>query len=1329
MYSKIHEWLPASGVEVCTMLHFVNTTCIDVVCAIENYMRIYQISPNSGALTLLWEERAFGRVAALAAVPMGNGTRDRLLVSFDDAKAVLFEWNEDLRAPIATSLHHFERDTFRTEHLHNEYKPMLRIDPVAGCAAIRIYKDFVGFVPLHANAVSEEEHYKTFVESWVVPWQAIDARFRNVIDFVFLPGFAQTTLGVLYETTGTFVGRLAVRRDTVAFAAASVDLVARTFTLLYRVERLPHTSHALCPIPRPIGGVLVAWADGVIHVDAGYAGFAVALNAQAVDGRNTGISFRKRLVHLGLQLERVRIVCVDATQLLLVLRDGAFWRLILKRDAGRFVSDISIERVETPVADLLPTDVALFGGFLFVASRLSDSVLLRLEVVEAASASSAASMQLANGTLHANDDVDDALFGASSRTASDSLRVAAFPAGTTLVTLGPMRDATVAAMAAEGDSHALSVVGLVGCGKATALCVFSRRLRPHVRLTFEFPVCTAVWSFAAADRAHDRFLMLSTAQSTLIMELRDDEFNELPTSGFFLEGATIFAASLCSHCVIVQVHRAGFVVVANDASARVLHEFRIEGLSLVVAACVLADALLLLLVENGSILAFDVKADGTTVPRLFDVPLPTDALCMCACDLASSSLLAVFTRGGAFRLLNVTTANGEIALLFADDSFGALPLLTAFNATTPSAANSAPFDEATVCELMLVPTLEEPTGQTAVYLLVKTDVGHTLTYRWDACRRVLLRQSASYFACCDGSSSSSSATAAASSAVQRTTLVKMRAAVANVGTSRLHAAVFSLGDDDAALWFVNEFAFARTCGFSPAATGSIACLTAHHSALAPNGFIYVTRDGRLTIATLDASMSLEYAHPHTKRPLNTDADHIAFHLASGKCAVATFDRIPTAVPPAEAPSSLSNGTTAASEAAADEDAESDSAISAANPASNVSDPNKRLEDEYRPAEAFYTLKLYSPLTWEPVDAITLEAYEVVTALHALPLAFKQAHSSHKEYIAVTTSYHRGEDRAIRGRCLLLDVVSIVPDPSRPHANHRFKRVWIAELKGPATACAHVNGCLLIAVGSKIMVYAFGDEAGDETLEAIAFLDVNILTTCISTCKSFVWLGDVYKAGLFCVWQEEPPKLVLLGRDGRDIAYTAVDFMLSGSQLYLLAADVRGNVHVYFYAPHSATSGAGSRLVKKSQLHVGGRIGKFVRFALNTAIDDAPNGGWQTRGVQHGVAYFTVDGAMGVIVPEAEKPFKRMQSVFARMTSVHATFAHLSPRTHRVAKGDASLHLVAPFVQRTMLDGDLMRCFCALTRVQQRELVAYAGTSLQKVFADFAAFYRATNNKI
>ncbi|CAM9443013.1 unnamed protein product [Discosporangium mesarthrocarpum] len=74
---------------------------------------------------------------------------------------------------------------------------------------------------------------------------------------IFLEGFNEPALALLFEPDQTWGGRLAGLRSTCKLVLLSLNLPQGRSPSIWRVEHLPHDSFKLVPVPQPIGGVQV----------------------------------------------------------------------------------------------------------------------------------------------------------------------------------------------------------------------------------------------------------------------------------------------------------------------------------------------------------------------------------------------------------------------------------------------------------------------------------------------------------------------------------------------------------------------------------------------------------------------------------------------------------------------------------------------------------------------------------------------------------------------------------------------------------------------------------------------------------------------------------------------------------------------------------------------------------------------------------------------------------------------------------------------------------------------------------------------------------------
>jgi cleavage and polyadenylation specificity factor subunit 1 len=311
---------------------------------------------------------------------------------------------------------------------------------------------------------------------------------------------------------------------------------------------------------------------------------------------------------------------------------------------------------------------------------------------------------------------------------------------------------------------------------------------------------------------------------------------------------------------------------------------------------------------------------------------------------------------------------------------------------------------------------------------------------------------------------------------------------------------------------------------------------------------------------------------------------------------------------------------------------------------------------YEPTFEKYQLELVSPVTWETVDVFQLLDGEQILCIQAVDLISTETKTGRKQYIAVGTAFMRSEELACRGRVLLFEIIEVVPEPENPQTNHKFKLFCKTDEKSPVSALCDVNGCLLAAIGTKIIMYSM--EEGE--LNGIAFLDVNIYVISISAVKNLILISDVFKSVWFVVFQEDPPKMVALAKDHYPVQVYGADFIVDDNSLSMIVSDAQKNLHVLSYAPYAVQSQGGQRLIRRGEMHAGLHIHSFnkLRCRPNLHQDEwVPSKQYVTIGG-------TLSGGLVLIQPISEKMFKRLYSLYSRMVTHLEHACGLNPRGYR-----------------------------------------------------------------
>jgi len=172
-------------------------------------------------------------------------------------------------------------------------------------------------------------------------------------------------------------------------------------------------------------------------------------------------------------------------------------------------------------------------------------------------------------------------------------------------------------------------------------------------------------------------------------------------------------------------------------------------------------------------------------------------------------------------------------------------------------------------------------------------------------------------------------------------------------------------------------------------------------------------------------------------------------------------------------------------------------------------------------------------------------------------------------VAVGTSLIQGEDLPAKGRIYIFDIISVVPEPGFPETGLKLKLIAKEEVKGAVTSLTEIGteGFLLAAQGQKCMVRGLKE---DGTLLPVAFIDTQCYITVAKQLDGtgLCILADVIKGVWFAGYTEDPYQLRLFGKSAQHIEVVAAEFMPDGENLYIIAVDAEGMMHVLQFEPHS-----------------------------------------------------------------------------------------------------------------------------------------------------------------
>lgn len=169
----------------------------------------------------------------------------------------------------------------------------------------------------------------------------------------------------------------------------------------------------------------------------------------------------------------------------------------------------------------------------------------------------------------------------------------------------------------------------------------------------------------------------------------------------------------------------------------------------------------------------------------------------------------------------------------------------------------------------------------------------------------------------------------------------------------------------------------------------------------------------------------------------------------------------------------------------------------------------------------------------------------------------------------------------------------MPNAETPQVDHQLKLLFFEDTKSVVGNVCDINGHLIMSMGQKLYARAFEQ---DEVLLAVGFLDVGVHVTSLTAMKNFLLIGDALQSVTLVAFQvsgsargggsargvggwlihlcvggaqEDPYKLVLLGRDYRPARVTTTNFLINDGKVSFIVGDVVGVLRLFEYDPSSA----------------------------------------------------------------------------------------------------------------------------------------------------------------
>ncbi|TGZ49690.1 Cleavage and polyadenylation specificity factor subunit 1 [Temnothorax longispinosus] len=661
MYSICKSTHPATGVEHAITCHFFNRTEKCLVVAGADVIRVFRLIPDVDMtrrekytemrppkmkLECLAQYTLHGNIMSMQAVHLIGSQRDSLLLSFRDAKLSVVEYDQDIHDLRTVSLHYFEEEEIKDGWTNHHHIPIVRVDPEGRCAVMLIFGRKLVVLPFRKDpslddgdlldtAKLSSSNKTPILSSYMIVLKTLEEKMDNVIDLQFLHGYYEPTLLILYEPVRTFSGRIAVRQDTCAMVAISLNIQQRVHPIIWSVSNLPFDCYQAVPVKKPLGGTLIMAVNSLIYLNQSIPPYGVSLNSLADTSTNFPL---KPQEGVKMSLEGAQVAFISADRLVISLKSGELYVLSLFADSMRSVRGFHFDKA---AASVLTSCVCMCeDNYLFLGSRLGNSLLLRftekepetlknlnggeitIEENESEETPAKKAKQdflgdwMASDVLDIKDPEELEVYGSETHT-SIQITSYIFEVCDSLLNIGPCGNISMGEPAflseefLQNQDPDVELVTTSGYGKNGALCVLQRSIRPQVVTTFELPGCEDMWTVIGtlnndeikteAEGSH-AFLILSQEDSTMILQT-GQEINEVDQSGFSTQGSTVFAGNLGANRYIVQVTQMGVRLL--QGIEQIQHMPIDLGCPIVHASC--ADPYVALLSEDGQVMLLTLR--------------------------------------------------------------------------------------------------------------------------------------------------------------------------------------------------------------------------------------------------------------------------------------------------------------------------------------------------------------------------------------------------------------------------------------------------------------------------------------------------------------------------------------------------------------------------------------------------------------------------------------------------------------------------------------------------------------------------------------------------
>ncbi|KAG8527114.1 uncharacterized protein KY384_008543 [Bacidia gigantensis] len=1095
-------------------------------------------------LVLIAEYELAGTVTSVAKVKLlrSKSGGDALLVAIRDAKLSLVEWDPECHSISTVSIHYYEREDI----LPSPWDPdltkcgtILSVDPSSRCAVFKFGARHIAILPFHqlgddialdeddeldggklerkislSKQTGDDSKKKTpYAASFVLSLLALDPTLKHPIHLSFLYEYREPTFGILSSETTTSTSLLANRKDNVTYAVYNLDLEQRASTSLLSVTHLPYDLFEVVPLSKIIGGALLVGSNEIIHVDPSGKTNGVAVNEAAKHCTSFPLADQ---ADLKLRLEHCMIkqLGYDSPELLLIEDQGALLILSFKID-GRSVSGLSLHRLSLDDSPLLTgaSSATIIGrGRMFLGSEDADSVVLGWSRSSDRLKRKPSRVDLVTekelspefDDIDIEDDDDDDLYAEDKP--SDAVGLA-----DNLKSDNP-----------ESEFKFRVHDSLLNTGPLTDITLG----RTLSSTTDDF----------VPDQRDELLATVSRGKAGSLMSFQR-YLGIRPTSQHDISGAKslwAFPAKPAQEVSTTNAYSFDEYLIAafgetDGVSKSSVYKFSDGALHEVRGTEFDSDA--------GAAIECGILNDGnrivqvlSTEVRTFDTDFGLAQMYPLG-DEDTELEAKVQTATFADPYVLLTKDDESLTILVADES-GDLDEISQGEKfqQTKWTAGSLYEDVNDALRLEYGDDDEESSNVLAFLLSVKgglqlrTFEDDVVVYQpyqaqiegdKDTALRFLKLPNAHFAAPIDEDE-------------MEDDFIKPQHSFRVLNDVQGYSAVSISGSTPS---FILKTASSplRIIHLTQRDLTSIIPLNLPNCR---SGFAFISNNDRIITAQLNPQNDYTTGFVTQRIPLQAPCNALAYHAPQKAYILSTLTRMPFKLPDDEA--------------------------------LRISPP----EDEpVLPILDQSTLQLFDRPTTSTISTYELDPWEVVLCISVVNLETSEITHERADLVCVGTGVIRGEDLGMIGHIYVLAIIDVVPDPEHPETGRAFKLIAKEETKGAVTSLSSVGtqGFLMSTHGQKTLVRGLKE---DGSLLPVAFMDMQIFPTMVRELPGtgLCVIGDALQKVWFGGYTEDPYQLRLFAKSPYPIETVTVSFLPDGKNLYIVAIDTDGSIHVLQYDP-------------------------------------------------------------------------------------------------------------------------------------------------------------------